>query len=98
MKFSQFNIHTFYKEKFVLYNSFSDRFLLVEPLLQQLIEAATQENNPTDLATYHPQFFNALQKNGFIIDAQIDEIEEVKKLRNAVDLNNETTYQLVINP
>lgn len=98
MKLSQFNNVVAYNESVILYNSFSDRFLLVDPLLNDLIESAKSNNNIDDLINYHASFYTALLTNGFIVDNELDELELVKKMRKKVDIEDETQYVLVINP
>lgn len=97
MKFSQFNNTVPYKDKIVLYNAFSNNFLLVEPLLRDLLEAAKAENNAEGIANYHPQFYTALQAKGFLVDETLDEIAAVKEYSARID-SNANRYHLIINP
>ena len=98
MKLSQFNNVVPYNESVVLYNAFSNRYLLVDPLLNDLIESAKAENNIDDLIGYHPTFYTALVTNGFIVDNERDELESVKMMRMKVDMEDESQYHLIINP
>ncbi|MGO4289250.1 radical SAM protein [Chitinophaga sp. RAB17] len=97
MKLSRFNNAVGYKDKVVLYNSRSNNFLLVDPMLQELMEAGKTSSNIEELANYHPQFYKALQTKGFIVEETLDEIQAVKDWSARVD-GNESTYHLVINP
>lgn len=97
MKFSQFNNSVAYKEKVVLYNSFSDHFMVVDPLLRDLVEAAKAEKDVSALHNYHPQFYNALKAKGFIVEETRDEVQAVKDVVAIID-GNEDRYHLVINP
>lgn len=98
MKLSQFNNSVYYNDGVLLYNALSNRFLKVEPLLSELVDSAKANGNIEDLEGYHPGFYQALVKNGFVIDNAVDEIAYVKKIREKVDLEDDTQYQLVINP
>ncbi len=97
MKFSQFNNVVPYQDKVVLYNAFSNQFLLVEPMLQQLMEAAKAASDAEGLATYHPRFYEVLWKKGFIVEDGTDEVDKVRQLSEMVD-KNDSFYHLVINP
>ncbi|HEX8349538.1 MAG TPA: radical SAM protein [Hymenobacter sp.] len=98
MKLSQFNTTVSYKDKFFLYNAFSNNFMLIEPLLKELLEAAKLHHNVSDLAEIHPPFYNRLVEDGFIVHPDKDELAAVKELREQVDLLNEEVYILTINP
>ncbi|MEM9916713.1 MAG: radical SAM protein [Bacteroidota bacterium] len=97
MKTSKFNTTLPYGDNVLLYNSFSDHFILVNPLLKELLEAAEGENDINGLVNYHPGFYKELLDHGFILNNQVDEIEELKKLSLEVD-SNASTYLLTINP
>lgn len=97
MKISRFNATLPYHDNVLLYNSFSDHFLLVQPLLKDLLEAANAENDIAGLENYHPGFYKELLNKGFILENEVDEIEEVKKISNQVD-GNLSSYLLTINP
>ncbi|SIT34636.1 uncharacterized protein SAMN05421788_11811 [Filimonas lacunae] len=98
MKLSQFNNAIALKDKFLLYNALSNRYLVVEPLLNELVESARLNGNIDELLDYHPGFYQSLHKNGFIVENETDEIEVVKQMRQQVDIEDDTQYQLVINP
>lgn len=96
MKLSQFNSVVPYKGEYLLYNSFSNRFLVIKPLLRDLLEAARSE--PVDeLGRIHPPFYNALKEGTFIVDDEKNEVEEVKKISRLVDMD-ESHFRLTINP
>ncbi|KAA2243513.1 radical SAM protein [Chitinophaga agrisoli] len=97
MKFSQFNNIIPYQDKVVLYNAFSNQFLLVEPMLQQLMDAAKAEADVEGLSAYHPKFYKVLWEKGFIVEDAVDEVDKVRKISESVD-SNETFYHLIINP
>lgn len=97
MKLSKYNNQVQYGEKILLYNAYSDQFILVEPLINDLFSAAKNEG-PEALQAIHPSFFTALRNKGFIVDQDINELERVKLKREQVDLEDDTEYKLIINP
>ena len=98
MKYSKFNNFFNYEDKKIGYNAFSNEFLLLDPELFDILEASKRENDFDELNNIHPEFYNHLIEIGFIIQNDVDEIENVKKLVREIDFENETTYQLTINP
>lgn len=96
-KFSQFNTFVPYQEKVVGFNSYTQEFMVIEPLLHELVKAAKHEQNVDELEEIHPSFFEALQEKGFIVGESVDEVQKVKDLRESVDFN-EDLYHLTINP
>lgn len=97
MKESQFNSYIPYQDKFVIYNAFSNEFLVLEPLLNDLIQASINENDLNGLKLIHEELNVALVNKGFFVKNDEDEIEKVKKLRESVDFN-EDIFHLIINP
>lgn len=97
MKLSQFNSTLPYLGNFILYNSFSDYFIIVQPLLKELLYAAHYEDNLSKLKDYHPAFFKELQDHGFILEHDVDEADKVRKLAARVD-GDLSVYTLTINP
>lgn len=97
MKLSQFNTYLNYEDKIITYNAFSNEFIVLEPLLYDLLSAAENEDNVEGLKDVHPDFYNALSQNQFIVDSKINEIEKVKNLSKLVD-SNDSHYLLIINP
>lgn len=97
MKLSKFNTSIFHNGKFVYHNSFTQKFLLLEPLLMDLIVAANEENNITGIGEIHEEFYRSLIANGFIIPSETDEIQKVRDLIREVDDQDES-YHLMVNP
>ncbi|RMG20979.1 MAG: hypothetical protein D6730_19020, partial [Bacteroidetes bacterium] len=85
LKASRFNSFIPYEGKILGFNAFTQRFLVIEPFLLDLLNAATQEDNLKGLASIHPTFFEELNKHGFILQKDVDETQKVKKLREEVD-------------
>jgi len=83
MKYSKFNTFIPYEDKFLAYNSFTDKFLLLEPFLYELIKASIIEDCPTQIGNYHRDLYEELVKYGFILSEDVDEISEVKKSQKA---------------
>ena len=98
MKYSQFNNFFNYEDKKIGYNAFSNEFTLLDPELFELLDASKRENNFEELNKLHPDFFLHLVEKGFLINTEIDEIKNVKELVKKIDTENETSYQLTINP
>ena len=93
-KYSQFNV--FYKEdnQFIGFNTFNQEIIVLEELLFDLIST---KDAPSYLKVIHPEFYDFLQKKGFIVNQSLDELEEVRKLMHSIDFD-ETSYELTINP
>jgi uncharacterized protein len=98
MKFSQFNSIVFYNNKFFIYNAFSNNFMLIEPFLKDLLDAAKLNDDAAGLADIHPAFYAKLVEDGFIIAADKNEVEKVRELREQVDLLDDQNYILTVNP
>jgi len=98
MKLSQFNLSVPHNESFVLYNSFTNKFLVVDALHNDLIESAKVYGNIDDLLTYNPVLYVDLIDKGFIVSENKDELQAVKDIQAKVDLEDEKLYQLTINP
>jgi uncharacterized protein len=96
MKYSQFNSILPYEDKFILHNTFTNHAIVLDPVLKDLIEAARHEG-VDGLNEVHPSLFDALCKQDFLLDTSVDEVEKVKKVRDAVDFA-EDAYHLTINP
>lgn len=98
MKFSKFNNFFNYEDKKIGYNAYSNEFVLLDPELFELYEASKRENNLEGLNEIYKDFYLHLIEKGFIIDSEENEVENVKKLVKEIDIDNETHYQLTINP
>jgi len=96
MKYSQFNSIISYENKFVLYNTFEKKFIFLDPELKNILIRETQDGID-NLINIHPDFYNYLIKNNFLIKDDIDEVEEVKKIVSDID-ENRNMYYLTINP
>ena len=96
MKYSQFNSIIPYHDKFALFNSFTQKFIIIDPMLRDLLLAAKAEGID-GLEEIHPTFYAYLQAEEYIIADGIDEVEKVKKIVKEVD-ENHTSFLLTINP
>ncbi len=97
MKTSEYNIFFKNEDKIVGYNSVSDNFILLEPLLHELFEASVNENMVDELKNVHVNLYDILINKGFIIDECDDELDKIKKISNQTDFDD-TIYELTINP
>jgi len=97
MKASRFNVPINYEGCVILYNSFKDNFILLDPKLYELFIKSVSEDKISNLIDSHPDFYNTLKINGQIIDKNIDEILELKKVSEKKD-NDDSRFQLTINP
>jgi uncharacterized protein len=96
MKFSKYNTFQPIDDKVLGFNTYSRQFMVLEPLLHELVEAAVH-SSPEELAEVHPDFYDVLVNNGFIIGSEVDELELVEqKLRKVID--DKQSYRLIINP
>lgn len=95
MKYSQFNSLISYEEKFIFYNSFSKKIILMNRQLGELINHSKKDVNI--LKNRHPNLYNAALNNGFWIDDSLDEIEQVRKWITS-ESKNHHQFLLTINP
>lgn len=96
MKYSQFNSIVYIDERYYLFNSFNQKFLVIDPILRDLLEASKSENIE-NMEEIHPTFYQYLVSEEFIIPQEIDEVEQVKKLVKSID-ENQSNFLLTINP
>lgn len=97
MKFSMYNLFLPFERKMLAYNSINDKFLLLEYTLYDLLQAAINESNLIGLQEIHPDYFNALVQNGFIVDEEKDEYAEVRDIIISTD-HDESFFNIIINP
>jgi len=97
MKFSQFNTFMPFEDKILAYNAYSDKYMLLEHMLYEMVESAKATKTPEDLDEVHPTLYQALVSNGIIVNTEEDEIDKVRLLMEEVN-NSETEYRLIINP
>lgn len=97
LKASRFNSFIPYEGKILGFNAFTQRFLVMDSFLLDLLNAATLEEDINGLGELHPEFYHELGKHGFILDREVDELQKVKEVRKEVDFSEEL-YQLTINP
>lgn len=76
----------------MLYNAVSDKFLVfrkeLTPFLQQ---------EPKEVLSINLDFYNQLQQGGFLIEDDVDEVEQMIKLGKE-RCTNSSEYNLIINP
>ncbi|MFT4092027.1 MAG: radical SAM protein [Niabella sp.] len=96
MKYSQFNTIIPYEDKFALFNSFTQKFILIDPVLKDLLIAG-KEDEIDELKNIHPTFYNYIVEEEFLIDNKIDEVEKVKDVAKRID-ENYNSFLLTINP
>ncbi len=92
-----FNLFFPHDNHHVGYNSFSNEFILLEPMLFEMYEASSKMKNFDELSEVHPDFYEHLKTSGFIVDELVDEVNVVKELSFLID-NDETQFELHINP
>lgn len=95
MKLSKFNTSIPFKDKFIYHNSFTQKFLLLEKEIFELIKKKSQNINK--LKFIHKDLFNTLDSLGFIVDDNDNELDKVRELIDSID-NQEEYYHLIINP
>ncbi|WP_291070525.1 radical SAM/SPASM domain-containing protein [Empedobacter sp. UBA5039] len=71
--------------------------MLLEYALYDLLQAAINESNPIGLQEIHPDYFNALLQNGFIVDKEKDEYAEIREIIINTD-QDESFFNIIINP
>ncbi len=97
MKNSQFNFFLKYDKNTVLFNTLTSKLVLMDPILEDLYQAAVENEEVFLLKDYHQTFYEYLERNRFIIDNNFNELEEVREIMNTID-NDDSRYYLVINP
>lgn len=96
-KASNYNLSFIHEDKTIVYNSFTDNFIIIEHVLHELFLAATNENDLLGLKDIHEELFILFLNSGFIIPTTKDEYNEIKKISYLHDFNDEN-YELIINP
>jgi len=96
MKYSQFNSIIPYENKFALYNAFEKKVVFLEPELKTILVRETQAEIDR-LENIHPDFYQYLSENNFLIRDDVDEVEKIKKLVYSID-ENKKRFDLIINP
>lgn len=97
LKSSFYNIFQPFEDKTLAYNSLKDNFLLLDSFLYEIFDSAIKNDDFNELKNIHKDFFNALLENNFIVDASINEFEELKSEVSVLE-NDETHYNIIINP
>ena len=97
MKTSKYNVFFNYDDKIVGYNTISDNFIILEPILHELFHASIQENMIEELKSVHEDLYNILLLNGFIVNIDTNELDVIKNISFETDFNDEN-YELTINP
>lgn len=90
---SQYNYMMQDASGMVIYNSISDRIVVLLPELAEIYNEKKQAL--LELKELHPQFYDYLAQNGFIVRDDGDEFKEF--LRQKED-SQKKTYSLIINP
>lgn len=96
MKYSQFNSIESFDNRYHLYNSFTQKFIVIDEVLKDMLEAAIVEGID-GLEEYHPDFYSYLKSEEFLVPSEVDEVQKVVALSKSVDENNHT-FLLTINP
>ncbi|GEM50724.1 radical SAM/SPASM domain-containing protein [Empedobacter brevis NBRC 14943 = ATCC 43319] len=97
MKLSKFNTAVNYDEGIIYHNSFTNRFLLLDPFLYDLIKSIREKQDFDTLKEVHEDFYNALTEFGFILEDEVDELQKMRDLIDTID-NQDQYYHLIINP
>ncbi|OFY92799.1 MAG: hypothetical protein A3K10_15975 [Bacteroidetes bacterium RIFCSPLOWO2_12_FULL_31_6] len=97
MKPSKYNCFVSYNSKIVGCNALKNSFIILEPELLELYQAAVNENRINDFYEIHPEFFEFMTKKGFFVEDKIDELKKVKILQKRIDGKCDL-FHLFINP
>ncbi len=97
MKASYYNVFYPREDKIIGYNSISDNFVVLEPILHELFQASINENQISELKNVHIDLFDVLLDKGFVIDEEVNELNVIKEISDKTDYDD-TTYELIINP
>ncbi len=97
MKNSQFNTFLPYKGNVLGYNAFTDQYLLMQPFLYELFQAALREKDVAGLNEIHPGLVEGLSARGFLVPEEKNELEAAREASQAVD-ENDRSFHLIVNP
>ncbi|MEC5145054.1 radical SAM protein [Chitinophaga sp. 212800010-3] len=97
MKLSRFNTAVPYDGAVVYHNSYSNRFLLLDQMLYDMIAIIRTPSDLEDLREIHEEFYNALTEYGFIVEEDTDEIAKARTLIESID-NQDSYFHLIVNP
>lgn len=86
-----------YEGKYIGHNGLSNRYVLLEPDLFYLLEAARNEGGIAELKDVHPKFYHYLRENEFTVADDFDELQACIDRYSAIGFD-ETRYELHINP
>ena len=86
-----------YKEKYIGHNGLSNRYVVLEPDLFHLLEAARNKGQLAELKGAHSEFYQYLKENAFIVADDFDELQACIDRYRAIDFDK-TRYELHINP
>lgn len=76
----------------LIYNSFSDKFILVKPKSKDLAYAKRG-----DIEKFSPLFAKQMQLSGGLVEESLDETSEIDKIISSVDLDK-NVFHIIINP
>jgi uncharacterized protein len=96
MKYSQFNSIVFFDNRYHLYNSYTQKFIVIDATLKDLLDAAVVEGID-GLSEIHPDFYSYLKSEEFIVPNEVDEVQKVRDIVKSVDENTQS-FLLTINP
>ena len=95
MKTSSYNLFRKYDNHYLYYNALFNAYLILKPELHRIFES--HKENIDQLSNIHPQLFNTLLENNFIVDSQVNEYSQVMYSRLNRKFSN-STYHIIINP
>ena len=76
MKYSQFNSIVKYEGNYTLYNTFTNKMLFLEDDLVNILKASIIEG-VDKLEEIHPEFYNYLISEKFLVSKQVNELDEI---------------------
>ncbi|MBS1585724.1 MAG: radical SAM protein [Bacteroidetes bacterium] len=97
MKNSQFNTFFWRSDALIGFNSFTQEFISLDPLLKDLYDVGAKKRDFSELFSVHPTFYDFLVEKGFLVEDDRDEFEEVKALSRKVD-HDDTQFHMIVNP
>lgn len=97
MKASRYNIFFDYKGSKIGFNSYTQEYILLDPVLIELYNVGLSKGNYSELKEVHPELYAFLGEQGFLVPNDLDEFERVKELSKKID-NDDTSFHLIINP
>lgn len=96
MKVSKYNTFFPYQSKVIGFNGISREYIVLEKELYELYITSV-EDDIENINNVHPDLYKYLVSNSFIVDNNLNEFDEFKKMIRKIDFDD-TIFELHLNP